>query len=479
MPRKPNLLFIFTDEQRADTLACYGNTFVRAPHLNSLAEQSIVFENAYVTQTICTPSRSSIMTGQYPHTNGCMNNGNRLGADTRTIAQMIDGDYAKAYCGKWHLGDEIFPQHGFETWIGVEDFYRSDYSRPEMLEQLSPYHHYLESQGFKPNVEDHGKMLFGRTMSAMLPRQHTKPMFQARKACEFFEQNKDRPFAMYVNFLEPHMPFQSLNNAMYDPKALPVGPAFRKLVDESASQLNYQLSQGWSQTQRWEAGDCRTEEGCRDIMARYWGLVSLVDDAVGAILAGLEASGLADNTIVVFTSDHGEMLGDHYQFTKSCQYEQVMRVPLLMRVPWLGKQGRRAAGRISQVDLVPTLLDLMGQAPCADVDGKSRAGVVRGDSTLRDNDVFVEWTGRGGRAPLRGQTGDFASGPWRTVISHEGWKLNLSPVDQCELYDLNTDPCEMTNLYQRGEHRSRIADLAGRIRQWQQQTKDTCALPAV
>ena len=133
MPRRPNLLFIFTDEQRADTMRCYGNHYVRTPALDALADESFIFESAYVTQPVCTPSRSSIMTGLYPHTNGCVNNKIPLRAGTRTLAEFLPQEYATAYMGKWHLGDEIFAQHGFREWVGTEDHYRGTYSTPERL----------------------------------------------------------------------------------------------------------------------------------------------------------------------------------------------------------------------------------------------------------------------------------------------------------------------------------------------------------
>lgn len=107
MPDKPNLLFIFTDEQRFDTMACYGNTFVDAPNLNALSEQSFVFEHPYVVQPVCTPARSTIMTGLYPHTNGCVTNNIPLKPETPTLAEMVDPNYKRAYYGKWHLGDEV------------------------------------------------------------------------------------------------------------------------------------------------------------------------------------------------------------------------------------------------------------------------------------------------------------------------------------------------------------------------------------
>ena len=219
-PRKPNLLFIFTDEQRADTMACYGNRWIHTPNLNRLAEESFVFQNAYVSQTVCTPSRSTIMTGLYPHTNGCTANNIPLRPETRTIAEMIDQDYVRAYYGKWHLGDEVIAQHGFDDWVSIEDMYRGHYSKEEYLSTMSDYHHFLVKNGFEPNGESHGSKVFGRTMAAKLPEEYTKAAFLGRRAAEFIRSHRDEPFALYVNFLEPHMPFTGPFNDLYDPAAI-------------------------------------------------------------------------------------------------------------------------------------------------------------------------------------------------------------------------------------------------------------------
>lgn len=127
--RKPNLVFIWTDEQRADTMAAYGNTRIHAPNLNKLAAESVVFEKAYVTQPVCTPNRSAVMTGLWPHTTGCIKNNIPLPRDVRCLPELLDdSDYRTAYMGKWHLGDEIFAQHGFEEWVSIEDGYASHYN---------------------------------------------------------------------------------------------------------------------------------------------------------------------------------------------------------------------------------------------------------------------------------------------------------------------------------------------------------------
>ena len=486
MPDRPNLLFLFTDEQRFDTMRCYGNDYVRTPHLNALADESTVFRNAYVTQTVCTPSRSTIMTGLYPHTNGCTLNNIPLRPETRTLAEMVSDDYLCAYYGKWHLGDEIIPQHGFERWVSIEDAYRAYYSREEYLSRFSDYHQYLVGNGFSPDAERRGARVFARPTAARLPEEFTKASFLGREAARFLRESHERPFVLYVNFLEPHMPFMGPLDDLYPPEEVPTGPHFRQKPPPDAPVPPRMLADYYMGRGNYEGHDLRTEAGCRKLRAQYLGLVTLVDNAVGEILRALDESGQAENTIVVYTSEHGDLMGDHGIVGKCVQYEEAAKVPLTVRVPWLGRTQRMVEGRVSQIDLVPTLLDLMGEDVPSELQGDSRAGVLRGDATLEGNDVFLEWVGNNGRpremfsSDSPDETMERLLGlPWRTVVSAEGWKLNLSPEDRCELYDLNSDPYEQRNLFDDPGQKERIRDLADRIRCWQEHTKDDAPLPAV
>src|SRR5574340_323841 len=153
---KPNLLFLWTDQQRADTMAAYGNTTFRVPSMNRLAAQSVVFDRAYVTQPVCPPSRSSVMTGWWPHQSGCVNNNIPLKAETKTMPELLgDSAYRTGYMGKWHLGDEVFAQHGFEEWKAIEDgIYRRYYSAGRDRNARSAYHHFLVHLGYKPGEEN-------------------------------------------------------------------------------------------------------------------------------------------------------------------------------------------------------------------------------------------------------------------------------------------------------------------------------------
>ncbi|MCP5110306.1 MAG: sulfatase-like hydrolase/transferase, partial [bacterium] len=181
---KPNLLFLWTDEQRADTMAVYGNTRYRVPVLNKLAGSSVVFERCYDTQPVCTPARSSVLTGQWPHANGCMHNNVPLRPDTKTLPELVDdADYRTAYVGKWHLGDEVFAQHGFEHWVSIEDIYTRYFSEGRDKATRSSYHHFLDELGYKPDRTENNQ--FTRQFAVRRPVEHCKPAFMAQEASKF------------------------------------------------------------------------------------------------------------------------------------------------------------------------------------------------------------------------------------------------------------------------------------------------------
>ena len=479
MADRPNIVFIMSDQQRRDTMSCYGAGSMQVPNLNALAEKSFVFRNAYVSQPVCTPARATIMSGLYPHTAGPIVNQIHLPVDTPVIAEMVSSDYFKGYMGKWHLGNDLLAQHGFDVWISVA----SDYNR------------YLVEHGHKPDTVLRGVEVFSNDRHYDLPEEYQMASYLGDRAAEFIEDNKDRPFILYVSTFEPHSPYHGPFMDMYDPAGLPVGPAFLQKPD-TASLVNRVradyfmqfMLDGVDQTKdeymmRYAAAreDVTTELGWRTLRAHYLANITLVDRMVGKITSALERAGVDDQTVVVFTSEHGDMMGDHGMLEKRSFYEEASRVPLMMKVPWLAKEQNMIEGSVGQIDLVPTLLDLVGEDIPNTLQGKSLKPVLLGQSDLNDNDVFVQWNGTSKEVPDRflGSTkiNRMLALPWRSVITPDRWKLNLCAGDQCELYDLNADPNEMNNLYNDPAQIDRIRDMAARIRIWQHETVDTAPLP--
>lgn len=480
MTDRMNLLFIMTDQQRADTMACYGNDWIQTPTLNALAEDSFIFDNAYCAQPVCTPSRSTIMSGLFPHATGAIHNQLPIDSGVRTIAELLPGEYHTANIGKWHLGDEMVKQHGFDEWVSLCDspFYCS---KPEYQLLYSDYYHFLVEKGYTPGAKNArtGMPRFGKVPVARMPAPHTQAEFITGKTVEFLRARKDdgRPFAAYASLWEPHNPFTSRLDDLYDPQALPVDSQF--LVPPTGVSNRTQLmadkwdpKHGEPRMLNQAGADLTTEAGWRQVRARYFGLATLVDRALASVFDALRETGLDRNTIVVFTSDHGDMMGDHRMLTKGVLYEQAIRVPLLMRVPALSDRHRRIAGRVGHVDLVPTLLDLLGVPAPQTLHGKSLRSVLESQRSLEDNDVFIEW-----ETPDDNPTHGIP-GRWRTIISDD-WKLNVTTNDRAELYDLAADPQESTNLMDDAAAEPHVERLMRRLQRWQILTGDTLPLRAL
>ncbi len=464
-----NLLFIFTDEQHHDTI---NDPALHMPNLNRLAAQSTVFERTYCTQPVCTPSRSSLMSGLYPHATGCTGNNIALAEDIPTIAEMLPPEVSTAYHGKWHLGDEIFAQHGFREWISIEDDYIRHYSEGHDRDARSDYHHYLRSEGFQPDHYKDGRV-FSREFACRIPERYSKPAFQAREASRFIRKHKHEPWVLYVSILEPHMPFFSARDDQYDPATIPMPENFDHIPGADhhpRARFNY----AGHQAEGYEGHDLTTDGGWRDMAAKYRGLNSLVDTHVGVILDTLEAEGLTDDTIVVFTSDHGELMGSHRLLGKGQIYEEASRVPMMIRLPGQ-RTGRVVRNPFSQIDLVPTLLDLLDEHVPAGLHGISRRDVLEGGPEPV-NDVFFEMQGsppnpNNPRLDLFSPEEQAALvEPRRAVVTPDGWKFGYSPNGFNELYDLNNDPGERVNMADKNP--ARVDEMMGKLRDWQQQVGD-------
>jgi arylsulfatase A-like enzyme len=465
--RKPNLILFLPDQQRADTIACYGGARVHAPNLNKLASESVIFERTYVTHPVCTPSRSSLMTGTWPHTNGCTRNSVPLDGQFRVFRELMeDKDYRAAYIGKWHLGEEGPVGRGFDEWISTDD--HGDYTN------------FLVSRDIAPDKQN-GR--FSELAISNLPIELSRPKFLEKCACEFIEKHQRNPFILVVGFVEPHSPYNGPLNDEHPLDQIELD-ATAMLSESKDIPLRYRLMREWQQA---EAVLDRerlptqlffgvTPEEYRSIKQRYLGLVTLVDQSIGAILACLERCDLTDNTIVVHTSDHGDSLGAHHLFGKETMFEEAARVPLLVRLP--GQTRAKAITHpVSHIDFVPTLLGLLGQPNHPQCAGKSLLPLITEEGSRPEN-VFLEW------APNRTKVKKGTKLAWRrlvkraveestrTIVTSDGWKLCLRDRDLNQLYNLKDDPLETRNLYSDRQYASVISRLADEIHRWQESAND-------
>src|SRR3982751_506136 len=456
--RKPNLILFLPDQQRADTLACYGGVKVHAPNLNKLASESVIFERTYVTHPVCTPSRSSLMTGTWPHMNGCTHNSVPLDRRFRVFPELMqEQDYRTAYVGKWHLGEDGPVGRGFQHWTSTED--HGDYTK------------YLIANDFRPD-KPNGR--FSEVAISNLPIELSRPRFLEKHACDFIEKHQHDPFILVAAFVEPHSPY---NGPLND-----VNPLDEVQLDVTATlpeskdiPLRYRLMREWQQA---EATVDRgrlpkqlffgiTPDEYRSIRQRYLGLVTLVDQSIGAILRCVERCRLTEHTIVVHTSDHGDSLGAHHLFGKETMFEEATRVPWLIRLPSQTRQ-KIISRPVSHIDFVPTLLDLLDQPKHAQCAGTSLLPLIKGEAMPADN-VFLEWAPnrtkikKGTKLARRRMIKRAVEESTRAVVSPDGWKLCLRDKDANELYNLNDDPLERRNLYPYRQHASIVTRLGDEI----------------
>jgi arylsulfatase A-like enzyme len=343
--------------------------------------------------------------------------------------------------GKWHLGDEIFRQQGFDEWVSIEDGYIQYYSDGRNEDERSSYHHWLIEKGYEPNENN----IFTRQFATSLPIEHCKPSFLSENATRFINQNADKPFVLYVNFLEPHTPFNGPLNDLHEMSDIKLPENYNDLPWENVQGLE-DVPEAPFRTR------ARDDQILMETKRKYWGLVSQVDRSVGAILSALEEEGLAGNTIIVYTSDHGEMMGAHRMMGKNNPFEEATRVPLIIFDPRSGMEQRILDRPVSLIDLVPTLLDLMGTDMPLHLQGKSLAPVIKGDD-YPGRYVFSE------------------SRNFRIVVSPDDWKLVI--MDKINfLFNLNDDPLEKKNLYYLDEYKDKKELLLEKLADWQEQTND-------
>ena len=477
--RKPNLILFLPDQQRADTLACYGGLKVHAPNLNKLASESVVFERTYVTHPVCTPSRSSLMTGTWPHINSCTRNSVPLDRRFRVFPELMqDQDYRTAYIGKWHLGEDGPVGRGFAHYISTDG--HGDYSN------------FLISKSITP---DKANGRFSEVAVSNLPIELSRPKFLEKHACDFIEKHQRDPFILVVAFVEPHSPYNGpLNDANpLDEVELDATATF---PETESIPLRYRLMREWQQAEAFLDRERLpmqlffgiTPDEYRSIKQRYLGLVTLVDQSIGAILGCLEGCGLTEHTIVVHTSDHGDSLGAHHLFGKETMFEEAARVPWLIRLPGQTRQ-KLISHPVSHIEFVPTLLDLLVQSNHPQCAGRSLLPLMTGvnapgynEEDARARNVFLEWAPnrtkikKGTKLARRRMIKRAVEESTRTVVTLDGWKLCLRDKDSNELYNLRDDPFETRNLCSDAQYASVVSRLSGEIYRWQETTNDKLKL---
>ncbi len=274
------------------------------------------------------------------------------------------------------------------------------------------------------------------------------------------------------------MPFYGPLNAAHSPDEIMLPLNFNDPLEDNEP-LRYRFLRERYRREGVEGHDLKTENGWRRLIANYWGLVTQVDLSVGAILKALEDLGLSENTIVVYTSDHGAMMGAHHLLAKTVMYEESAKVPWLIRVPGMHSKQNIIENPVSHIDLLPTLLDLMSCREMRSLPGVSLMPFIRGE-TIKSDPVFIEWNPAvkyaRGTYSMRFDDSELMkrafSSSIRTIVSPDGWKLCLSDLDKNQLFNLEKDPGETINLFDSGHYQDIISKLSGEIHQWQEKVGD-------
>ncbi len=457
---RPNILWICTDQQRVDTLGCYGNRFVHTPNLDRLAAGGVRFTRAYCQAPVCAPSRASFLTGRYPRTCRVRQNGQDIPEDEILLTRLLhDAGYIGGLSGKLHLSG-CAPAFCKTIERRINDGYdyfawSHDNSTPgDWL--MNSYSQWLRAQGVENNrpVREDCRFVF-----TGLPAEYSQAKWCADCAIEFMEASagRNRPWVFSFNCFDPHHPFDPPKE--YLERYLPILdqiPLPDYVKGELATKTPPQRKE-----HRGAYGikgnfpyDEMTEYDHRLVRAACYAMCDLVDEQVGRMLTYLEESGQLENTIIIFHADHGESLGDHGMYLKGCYfYESNVHVPLILSWKDHFTAGTVADGLVELLDLAPTLLEACGLEKHPGMQGRSLLPLLTGEAptdTFRE-DVFCEYY----KTKLGGDAVSFASmlfdGRYKITQMHT---LAASyPQDhKNELYDLETDPEEHINRYDDPEY---------------------------
>ncbi len=479
MEKRPNVIIITTDQMRVDSMSAYGSAFTHTPNLDRLGVEGAICSRAYTVNPVCTPARASLFSGQYPSRHGAWNVGMNTPGDVTMISHhLAGGGYRTHYVGKMHFqpfgADGGQSAESREDWeSGITDW-QTPYYGFETVEialghatygMVGHYGDWVRSQVSEEQFE---KLKKARRLSEMgfggeahdweIPLHLHNSVWTADRSIAFLEeQDESQPFLLAIGFEDPHHPHAvpvSFEDRVdpadvplprYEPGELDDQPPHFRIaheggLEESAFRGEFHVAGQGS------GADFRrvSEEDARLARAYYYTLVRLIDQQMGRIVDCLDRCGLAQNTIVVFTTDHGELLGDHGLWMKGpFLYEPLVNIPMLIRWPEVIPAGQRVDGLINQVDIVPTILSAIGEPVPAEVDGMDMMPMLNGKAREVRDSVIVECVDDPAKLRLK------------TVITQDRKLTLYHGHDFGELYDLASDPGEIRNLW---DDRSYLAD---------------------
>jgi arylsulfatase len=440
---RPNILWICTDQQRYDTIRALGNPHINTPCIDNLVGEGVSFTQAYAQSPVCTPSRAAFLTGRYPRTTKCRQNGQAMPPNEKLISRLFaDAGYTCGLAGKLHLA--TCANGVVETRIddGYEVFHWSHHPQPDWPENA--YTQWLHSKG--TSWEELYSGASTDYIKHGVPEEFNQTTWCAEKTIEFIREQKGEPWFFSYNCFAPHHPFDPPAEflARYNPVDMPLP---KTKTGELENKTTYQRLDGQFAHNDPNAYDMAkmTNRDRQEITAAYYAMVELIDKQVGRMASALEETGQLENTIVIFMSDHGEMLGDHGFYLKGPHfYDEAVRVPLVFSWKDRFQTDLRADCLMELIDIAPTLLEAAGLEIPEYIQGRTLLPILLGQAPAgqhRDyvfSEYYNAWT-------HKHSYGSMLRTREEKVVVYHG-------TDQGELYDLKSDPDEFENLWSDASH---------------------------
>lgn len=452
---QPNILFICTDQERYD-LSSPGGPDIRTPASDRLAVEGIRCERTYTPTAICSPARASILTGLYPHSHGLLSNPTRRHIPTGLPdgvptfgTKLSAAGYTCSHAGKWHIEGTTPAECGFESLTGW------DHSEDQMLD-TDDYRAFLSEKGVEPgDVTFEADDAPGVSGVTDLSADTTQTAYLVERTIERLERyaGSEERFCHRLDFPGPHSPYvvSAAYADRYDPADVDPWPSFAETFDGKPGVHEYHPEYYGVEDATWD--DWATT------VARYFAFETLIEDQLDRLLDALDDLGLAENTIVIRTADHGDFTGGHRQWDKGpMMYEDIYHIPFIVRWPGVIEPGQVCESFVELQDVMPTLCDVAG-VDVPETDGKSLVPLFRGGEHHREA-AFAEYHGE----PETLYT--------QRMVRTDRYKFVYNGPDRNELYDLWADPHELRNLVEHPEYEDVRLRLARRLDDWMEETND-------
>jgi choline-sulfatase len=459
--RPPNVLLLMSDQHKPHCLGIDGHPVARTPNLDALARSGVRFDRAYCSNPVCVPSRASLLTGLYTHNHRAYNNTVPWPYEVQTMAHYFHrAGYMTGLIGKMHFVDA--QTHGFDYRLDFNDWWQSLGPKTKLYaDELSR----PNSGSGMPQIDDlwrdtgdpwkgardldgrQGAVAVGHV--SKIPERDHFESFVARESSRFLKNFGKRPFFLITSFLKPHDPFMPAERfaSMFHAEDMKLPSTWGKVDLNSVPREIRDSIENNRPTP-----ELRSPDMAKQRIALYYANLAQMDDCLGQVLRSLHDLQLENDTIVVYTSDHGEMLAEHGMWQKFVFYEASVGIPMIFRIPGTVSTGKRTQTLASNVDILPTLADLCRVAIPDDLDGRSLVDSIRNPAAQIDRIVYSEYALQTPNAKYMIRAGDY--------------KFCHYVNDTAELYDLRIDPDEMRNLVARPEFEGKAKELRNRLFAW-------------